>query len=209
MSTLSSFDVLPRDKSGTGPARASRRAGYVPAILYGEKKDPVCLQLEKRLVLKEMQQPGLKTRIFELKMEGKTHRAIIRALQLHPVTDMPVHIDFQRVEKTSKIHVLVPIRFLNEQKCPGIKKGGVLSVMYPQIDVVCSADRIPDHLDVDLETAEIGFALHMEELKLPAGVALAHAAHNETLAAIVPPKVVSDTEEKPAETEAEASESKE
>lgn len=196
MAQAHTLSASTRDMFGTGSARADRRSGNIPAVLYGDNGAPVHLTVVAKEVQKELETPGFFSRIFDLNLDGKTHKAITREIQFHPVTDRPQHIDFMRVSKLSKVHVFVPIEFVNETLSPGIKRGGLLNAVMHEIEMNCAADSIPDKITVDLTGFEIGDSIHMNEIKLPAGCELPHPDRNETVAAVAAPKVAkADTDE--------------
>jgi large subunit ribosomal protein L25 len=193
--TIIKLDAFERGQAGTGPARAVRREGFVPAVLYGDNKEPLHLKVEERLLIKELHQSGFYTKLFDLKVGSKNYRTIARAVQLHPVSDRPLHVDFMHVGK--EITLSIPLHVTNEEKCPGIKKGGVLNLVHHTVEVACDPNHIPEFLEIDLSTADIGFVVHQKDMALPKGMRFVHAHPDETLATIVPPKV----QEAAAETE--------
>lgn len=189
MTVLAALDVHPRTTTGTGAARETRRQGFVPVSLYGNDKTPKNLQIEERLLIKEMNHTGFTTKIFEIVVDGKKERALVRDVQPHPVTDRPLHVDLLRVSKNSKIQLQVPLHFINADKSPGLKAGGVLNIVHHTVDVYCSPDTIPEHFEVDLGAQNIGFSLHMPDILLEKGVSFVNLNEHETLATIVPPKI--------------------
>ncbi|MGI4850360.1 MAG: 50S ribosomal protein L25/general stress protein Ctc [Janthinobacterium lividum] len=202
MSTFENFNVQPRETTGGGPARALRRTGLVPGILYGGEGENIALSVDPRDILKGLNQSGFYTTIFELDLHGKKEQALARHIQFHPVTDAPMHIDFWRVSKDSKIHLAIPIQYINENKCPGIKQGGLLNTVIHALEVTCSSHNIPEHFTIDLTDKEIGTTIHTDELTLPEGVIITHAERDNILATIVVPKPAE--EETAVEAEAEA-----
>ena len=182
-----------REQSGTGPARAARRQGLVPAILYGGKKTPEHIAITEKQLSIEINSTHFFNRVFQLEINGQKQTAIVKTLQLHPVTDRPLHVDFYRVEKDSKIHVFVPVEFIHEDKSPGIKRGGVLNVIAHTLEVICPANAIPEALTVDLTGLEIGQSLHLDALTLDKNITVAHPERDHTLATIVAPTVVTES----------------
>lgn len=182
-----------REASGTGASRAIRREGFIPAILYGNKEDPELLKVDIRPIIKGMHTSGFMSKVLDLEIGGKIQEAIVRDIQLHPVTDRPIHVDFLRVSSQSLLHIHVPLEFANKTKSPGLKKGGVLNIILHEIEIVCPADKIPDRLTVDLEKLEIGDSLHSEILVLPEGAKLAHPERDNTLATVVTPTLMTET----------------
>lgn len=185
MSAIETIVVQPRTSSGTGAARATRREGLVPGIVYGNNKEPQLVSLDPRVLVREMYKPGFFSRLFTISLEGKEESVLAKDIQLHPVSDAPIHVDFQRVSKTAKIHVNIPIIFINEDKSPGVKKGGIVNVVNHSLEVICPAGSIPEQFTVDLAGMDINQAVHIEDLKLPAGVVAAHADRDHTIATIV------------------------
>ncbi|CAA7615373.1 50S ribosomal protein L25 [Candidatus Terasakiella magnetica] len=179
-----------RDRSGKGAARATRRAGLVPGVIYGEKQAAICIQLDPRVVWAQITKSGFFTQLFDVDLGGNgKHRCLARDVQMHPVTDQPIHIDFMRVSADHAIHVKVPVHFANDTKSPGIKKGGVLNVELHEIELTCSPDAIPHEIVIDLTGAEIGHAFHIKDVTLPAGVKLYHATPDANVASIAAPTV--------------------
>ncbi|HYF06831.1 MAG TPA: 50S ribosomal protein L25/general stress protein Ctc [Acetobacteraceae bacterium] len=155
-----------RGRAGKGAARATRRQGLVPAVIYGAKQEAALIALDPRTVLKELQKGGWQSHIFEVAVkDGATERALMRDVQFHPVTDRPVHVDFQRLAAGSRIRVQVPVRFLNEGTSPGLKAGGVLNVVRREIEVLADPDNVPEAFEVDLAEAAIGAALRWSAVK--------------------------------------------
>ncbi|OAN48026.1 50S ribosomal protein L25/general stress protein Ctc [Paramagnetospirillum marisnigri] len=189
-----------RDRSGKGAARATRRAGLVPGVIYGEKQAPVCIQLDPRVLWAQITKSGFFTQLFDVDLgaNGK-HRCLARDVQMHPVTDQPIHVDFMRVSADHAIHVKVPVHFTNEIKSPGIKKGGVVNLELHEIEVTCSPDNIPHEIVVDLTGFEIGHSVHLKDLALPAGVKPYHLSAEATVLSIAAPTVA---RAETAETEA-------
>lgn len=208
MSDVVELPAVARDRAGKGPARAARRAGQVPGVIYGAQKDPSLISVEGRLLNKLLHQGGFFSTLFDVKVDGKAERALARDIQFDPVTDFPVHVDFLRVSGTTSVHVEVSVHFLNEDKCPGIKEGGVLNVVRHEIELVCRADAIPAHIDIDLTGLEVGEGVHISMVKLPDGVHPAITDRDFTIATIAAPTVVRDeaAAEQAAEGEGEAEE---
>jgi large subunit ribosomal protein L25 len=190
MADVVEFPAVARERAGKGPARAARRAGQVPGVIYGAKKDPNLITVEERLLNKLLHQGGFFSTLFDVKVDGKAERVLARDVQFDPVTDFPVHIDFLRVSATTSVHVDVAVHFLNEEKCPGLTEGGVLNVVRHEIELVCRADAIPQHIDIDLAGLEIGDGVHISMVKLPDGVHPAITDRDFTIATIAAPTVV-------------------
>jgi len=200
MTATPQLEVQVREKIGRGAARALRREGCVPAVLYGGKDAPVHFSLNPIQLNKELHKTGFLSKIFEISLNGKTARFV----QFHPVTDLPLHVDFFRVTKGEKIAVSVPIHFINEAASPGLKRGGVLNVIVHNLEVIADVDHIPTHIEIDLTGLEIHDTVHLKDLKLPESVMAAHAERDNDLANIVAPSVMKEHEEEvvtPAEGE--------
>ena len=174
-----------RARTGKGGARASRREGRIPGIVYGDKTDPQTVAVDYRAIVNQLHTGHFQSTIFMLHLEGTKTRVIPRDVQLDPIRDFPIHVDFMRVGEHSLVTVEVPVRFLNEAASPGIKRGGILNVVRHEIEVRCPADAIPEHFDVDLTGLEIGDAVHSSALKLPEGVKPTTTERDFTVATIV------------------------
>ena len=174
-----------RQRSGKGGARAERREGRIPGTLYGDRKYPETISVEYRAINLQLQSGHFQSTVFTLNVDGSKTRVIPRAVQLDPVRDFPIHVDFLRLSKDALVTVEVPVHFLNEAASPGLKRGGVLNVVRHEIQVRCPADAIPDHFDVDLTGLEIGDAVHISAIKLPEGVRPTTTERDFTVATIV------------------------
>lgn len=183
------FRLEKRIQSGGSASNMLRQKGFIPGILYGAGKDNVMFSVDIRDVEKGLHHTNFYTTLYEISIDGTKERVLVRDVQYHPVTDRPVHIDFVRATKGAKTHVRVPIVFLNEEKSPGIKKGGVLNVVLHALEVTCPVDNIPDHIEIDLSGAEIGHSFHTDQVDLGKGVAPTHPDRDVTIATIVAPTV--------------------
>ncbi|GAB4364433.1 MAG: 50S ribosomal protein L25/general stress protein Ctc [Kiloniellaceae bacterium] len=178
-------------------------------MIYGAQKDPSLISVEARLLNKLLHQGGFYSTLFDVKVNGKAERALARDVQFDPVTDFPVHVDFLRVSAATSVHVEVPVHFVNEDNCPGIDQGGVLNVVRHEVELVCRADAIPAHIEVDLTGLDIGDGVHISMVKLPDGVKPAITDRDFTIATIAAPTVVRDeaaAAQAPAEGEGEGEE---
>jgi large subunit ribosomal protein L25 len=199
MSEIVNLDAQARPKGGKGPARAVRRAGSIPAVIYGAKEAPMLIAVPPKETTRELHRAGFFTRRMTITIDGKKHDVLPRDVQLHPVTDRPVHFDFLRITKDSIIEVMVPVVFLNETASPGLKRGGVLNIVRHEVGVRCKPDAIPEKLEFDLTGLEIGHSIHISAISLPDGVKPVIRDRDFTVATIAPPTVARDTEEaKPA-----------
>lgn len=215
MSDVAILSARARDRVGKGSARAARREGLVPAVIYGDKKDPLAITVTRRELDKLLNKPGFFSHLIDIEIEGKKHRVLARDLQQHPINDFAWHVDFLRVSATSELTVEIPVEFSNEDASPGLKRGGVLNIVRHTVDVVCLANNIPGSIVVDLSGLEIGDSVHISAVKLPEGVRPAIDDRDFTIATIAAPTVVAETdadeqgsgeEEAAVEGEAEATE---
>ena len=199
MPKTSSLQVQGRDRAGKGAARATRRGGLVPGVIYGGNQDATLIALEPKILVSLMHDPAFKTNIFEVEIGGKKQRTMAMDVQLHPVSDQPIHADFRRIEKDTLVRVPIPVRFHNEGASPGIKVGGVLNIVRHDVEVRGRPDDLPDHIDVDLRGLEIGDSVHINAVTLPPGIKPT-IARNFTICTIAPPTVMTVEEETPAAT---------
>lgn len=170
MTSVETIVVQSRAASGTGPARAVRREGSVPGVIYGNNQAPQHIAVEPRVLVKEMHKSGFFSRLFTLSLDGQEQLVLAKDIQLHPVSDHPLHVDFQRVNKDSKIKVNVPLTFVNDEKAPGVKKGGAVNIVHHRLEVTCLAVSIPEQIIIDLGKLEMHQGIHIKDLNLPAGV---------------------------------------
>lgn len=189
MTDVQTLTVALRDRAGKGAARQSRREGYVPAVIYGDRKDPVMINILPVELLKQARRKGFYTTLFDLKVGAGTERVLARDIQFDPVTDQPIHVDFLRVSSSATITVNVPVIFLNEAASPGLKRGGVLNVVRHEIAFVCRADAIPQAIEIDLTGTEINDSVHISSVKLPDG-ATPVIGRDFTVATIAAPSAV-------------------
>jgi large subunit ribosomal protein L25 len=189
MSDASSITAAARDRVGKGAARAARRQGQVPGVIYGDKKPATPISFEPRLLWAEMNRPGFRTRLYDVQVGNAAERCLFRDVQTDPVTDRPIHVDLMRVSATSRIHVRVPVHFSGQEKSPGIKRGGVLNVVNHEIEVVCLASAIPEFLMVEVGHLDIGHSIHLNEVTLPEGVTAATHFKGVTVATVAAPTV--------------------
>ena len=203
MSDVVELPAEQRERAGKGPARAARRAGQVPGVIYGAKKDPIMIAVENKQLNKLLHSGGFFSTLFDLKVGSKAERVLPRDVQFDPVTDQPVHVDFLRVSAATSVNVEVAVNFLNEDKCPGLTEGGVLNVVRYEIELTCRADAIPQQIDIDLTGLQIGDGVHISMVKLPDGVAPTITDRDFTIATIAAPTVVTEEAAEAAEGEGE------
>jgi large subunit ribosomal protein L25 len=187
-----------RERAGKGAARATRREGRVPGVIYGNKQEPLLISLDPKQFGKELHRAGFFARLFDVSIGAEKHRVIARDVQFDVVTDRPLHVDFLRVSATSTIHVEVPVHFINQEKCPGLRKGGVLNIVRHEIELICHANEIPDEIVIDLLPYEIGTSIHISMVNVPSGAKPAIADRDFTIATIAAPTVEVATEAEPA-----------
>jgi len=189
----------PRDSSGTGAARATRRAGRIPCIIYGNKEEPVLISIDPKDLQKQLRGPGFFARVFEIEAGGQKHRVLARDLQVDPVTDRPIHVDFMRFSAATRLNIDVQVVFVNQEESPGIKRGGVLNVVRHTVEMRCNPDGIPESITVDLAGLEIGDSVHISSIELPDDVELIIAERDFTIATIAAPTLLVETEEEEGE----------
>lgn len=194
MSAVKQLKASARERVGKGAARAVRRQGRIPAVIYGlgEAPQPISLDFNetKRLIFAG----GFLTTVFEIDVDGKKTRAIPRDYQLDPVKDMPLHVDFLRVTQDATVNVEVPVHFFNHEASPGLKRGGTLNVVRHAVELHVPADSIPDNVVVDLDGTEIGDSIHISAVKLPKGVTPVIQDRDFTIATIVAPSALKSEE---------------
>ncbi len=159
-----------RQRAGTGGARATRREKRVPGVVYGDKAQPEAIAVDQNELTILMGRGRFLSTVFDLDIDGKKSKVIPREVQLDPVKDLPVHIDFQRIGAGASIRVNVPVRFINEALSPGLKRGGVLNIVRHEVEVMAPADKIPEVFEFNLEGLEIGRSIHISATRLPEGV---------------------------------------
>lgn len=184
-----SLNAETRNATGKGASRAARRAGRVPAILYGGTGEPLTLSLDRRELVLAVEKGGFTSKLFDLQFGSDAQRVLPREVQLHPVTDIPMHVDFLRISADSKINVMVAVIFINEEESPGLKRGGVLNVVRHEVELICGAESIPDSLTADLTGLDIGDGIHISSITLPDGVTPAITDRDFTVATIAAPTI--------------------
>ncbi|HEY1425768.1 MAG TPA: 50S ribosomal protein L25/general stress protein Ctc [Caulobacteraceae bacterium] len=200
------LNVEVRERAGTGAARAARREGKVPGVLYGGKQGPVSIAVRGPEFRKALYTGKLLGHLVTLKYGKETQPVIAKEVQFHPVTDEPTHFDLYRVDATQQIRIAVAVHFRNEDESPGIKRGGVLNINVHALEVLAPANRIPEELIVDLTGLEIGDAIRAADVPLPEGVELVAQMADATVASIATSSALQSEEEEAAEAEAAAAE---
>ena len=186
MATVNELSATARPKAGKGAARAVRREGRVPAVIYGDSKDPLAISLDFKEIKTKIYAGHFLTTVCNLDVDGTKHRVIPRDFQLDPVKDNPIHVDFLRLGEGAKVRVRVPIHVINADQAPGIKRGGTVNIVTHTISVLCPADSIPQGFDVDITGLEINYSKHLSDIHIPGNVKVLE--HGDiTLVTIVPP----------------------
>jgi len=187
-----------RDRAGKGASRALRRDGRVPAVVYGQKKDALSIHVEEKLLSKMLSTGHFMNSIVMIDVGGKATRTLPKAVDFHPVSSRPTHVDFLRISEHTKVTVAVPVRFDNEDASPGLKRGGVLNVVQHEIELTCDAAHIPDEIHVPLDGLEIGDSIHISQVKLPQGAEPTITDRDFTVATLVAPSAMKSEEEETA-----------
>jgi large subunit ribosomal protein L25 len=201
MSELYKLSAEPRERVGKGAARAARRAGRVPGVIYGAKKAPVLITVDPGDLRREITGGGFFSKLFDVDVGGSNERVLPRDLQLHPVTDRPIHVDFLRVSRDTRLDVMVRVVFLNEEESPGLKRGGVLNIVRHEVELSCRAEAIPSQIEIDLTGRDIGDSAHISDVTLPEGVEPTITDRDFTIATIAAPSVVREEAAEVAEGE--------
>ncbi|MEJ0016262.1 MAG: 50S ribosomal protein L25/general stress protein Ctc [Acetobacteraceae bacterium] len=196
MADVVTIEAEARARAGKGAARATRRAGKVPAVIYGAKQEPSLIALDPRAVMRELHRPGWQSRLYEIKTNGDATRALIRDVQFHPVTDAPEHVDFQRLVVGERVKVAVPVHFENDGLSPGLKRGGVLNVVRHTVEVYTQPEHIPDQFVANLADLDFNDAVRWEDL---AGTENTRAviARNFVVATVAPPTKMAEVAAEP------------
>ncbi|MDF8335428.1 50S ribosomal protein L25/general stress protein Ctc [Novosphingobium cyanobacteriorum] len=183
-----------RDRVGKGASRVLRREGRIPAVIYGEKQDPIAIHVEEKALVKALGTGHFFNSIVELTVGGETVRTLPKDVAFHAVTDRPEHADFLRLSADHAVHVNVPVVFANEEKSPGLKKGGVLNIVRHELELVCTPDAIPDEIAIDVSGYDVGESIHISAVTLPAGVKSAITDRDFTIATVVAPSSLKSEE---------------
>ena len=187
-----------RERAGKGASRLLRREGRVPAVVYGDKKEPLSVHVEEKLLSKMLSTGHFMNSVVMVEVGGKANRTLPKAVDFHPVTSRPIHVDFLRIGEHSKVNVNIPVRFDNEDDSPGLTRGGVLNVVQHEIELICDASEIPDELHIDLTGLDIGDSIHISQVTLPKGAKTAIDDRDFTVATIVAPSAMKAEEEEAA-----------
>lgn len=184
MSTSYELKAEARDRVGKGSARAIRREGKIPAVIYGDKQPPLAIAVSYKDIFYKIHGGGFRTTVATIDVDGKKIRVLPKDYQLDPIRDFPLHVDFLRVSAKTEVNVNIPVQFINEEKSPGLKRGGVLNVVRHEVEFLCPADKIPDSIVVDLEGVEIGDVIHISKIAVPEGITPVIADRDFTVATV-------------------------
>jgi len=190
MSEQLTLSAETRERAGKGAARMLRRQGRVPAVVYGNKEEPLAIHLEEKRLVKALSSGHFMNSVVMIDAGGATTRTLPKDVQFDPVSDRPLHVDFLRISEHAKVTVAVPIRFVDEEESKGLKRGGVLNAVRHDLELVCDAAEIPEAVEVSLAGMDIGDSLHISQVALPAGTESAITDRDFTVATIVAPSGV-------------------
>ena len=190
-----------KDKINT---KLLRDNGRVPAIIYGEKKEPLPISIDTKIIKKQIESSGFFSKQFLLNINGEKHKVLPKDLQLHPVKETIVHLDFLRIGENTKVTVSVPVIFINENLCPGLKQGGVINIVRHEVEIRSPVDKIPKNLEINLDGIEIGDSIHISAVELNSEVKPVISDRDFTIATLAPPTVIKEVEEKTEEETSEA-----
>src|SRR6516164_1294713 len=205
MATVKELKATARPSIGKGAARAERRAGRVPGVIYGNNQPPMPISVDDRDLRQRILAGRFLTTIYDIELEGKKHRVIPRDFHLDPVKDFPLHVDFMRLGEGATIRISVPLHVERADASPGVKRGGTVNIVTHAIDLECSVDNIPQYIEADVSGLEIGYSLHLTDIKLPAGVK-SLIRQDATLVTIVPPSGYAEEQKAAAAAAAAAAE---
>jgi large subunit ribosomal protein L25 len=184
-----------RERAGKGASRELRRNGRVPAVIYGDKKEPISVHVEEKVLTKMLSTGHFMNTVVMIDAGGKTpHRTLPKDVQFHPVSSRPIHVDFLRIGEHSQVHVNVPVNFTDEDDSPGITRGGVLNVVRHDLELVCDAAEIPEQINISLKGLDIGDSIHISNIDLPKGAKSAIDDRDFTIATIVAPSAMKSEE---------------
>jgi len=194
MSDLLTLSAEARDRAGKGASRSLRREGRIPAVIYGNKEEPVGIHLNQRELVKQLGTGHFMNSVFMIEVGGKKVRTLPKDVQFHPVTELPLHVDFLRISEHTTVHVNVPVVFVDEEQAPGIKRGGVLNIVRHELELVVDAAEIPDDITISLAGLEVGDSIHISAVTLPKGAKSAIDDRDFTIATIVAPSALKSSE---------------
>ncbi len=185
-----------RERTGTGEARHNRRKSLVPCIIYGEMKDPIAINIDDKVLKKEVQKPDFFSTQYDIILDKQKHRVLAKDIQLHPVKETLIHVDFLRIGKNTKVTIAIPVKFINENLCNGLKQGGVINVVRREVELIAPVTSIPPFIEANLEGLEIGDSIHISSVNLSPEVSTVIKDRDFTIATIAPPTVIKVEDEK-------------
>ena len=194
MSDQLTLSAETRERAGKGASRAMRREGRVPAVIYGEKQEPVMIHVEEKALVKMLSTGHFMNTIVMIDAAGAATRTLPKDVQFHPVSDRPLHVDFLRVGEHATVHVNVPVVFTDEEASPGIKRGGTLNIVRHELELICDAAEIPDEIEISLAGMELGHTIHISAITLPRGTVSAIDDRDFTIASIATPSALRSAE---------------
>jgi large subunit ribosomal protein L25 len=204
MSDQLTLSAETRERAGKGASRALRNSGRTPAVLYGNNEEPTVVHVEEKALVKALHTGHFMNSVVMVEIGGKSVRTLPKDVSFHPVTERPMHVDFLRISEHATVTVQVPVNFTNEEKSPGIKRGGVLNVVRHELELVCDAALIPDDIEISLAGFDVGDSIHISAVTLPAGSTSAITDRDFTIATIVAPSALKSSEGDTSTTDAEA-----
>lgn len=182
---VTQIDAIARPRAGKGAARQVRREGNIPAVIYGNNKDPITVALKSNELRKLIAKGRFFASVFDVQVDGKTERVLPRDVQFDPVMDYPIHVDFQRINDDGRVRVFVPVAFKNRERSVGLKRGGALNIVRHEVEVFCPADGIPQEFEIDLSKVDIGTSIHISSVNMPADTTPTISDRDFTVATIV------------------------
>ncbi len=209
MADVITIEAQARDRLGKGASRATRRAGFVPAVIYGDKKDPVSIQIAANEIQRLLNRGGFMSQTYDVVVDGKKTSVLPRDLQLHPVSDLPMHIDFLRLGKGATVTMAVPVHVVGEEESTGLKRGGVINHTRHDIELNVPANAIPEHIAVDVSGLDLGEAIKISDVKLPEGATPTITDRDFTILAIVAPSGLKSAQGSADDEEGEEAETEE
>lgn len=195
MADIAKIEAQPREKVGKGASRAARRAGMVPCIIYGDSKDPLSIQIPQNEIIRLINRGGFLSQGYEITVEKKKHAVLPRDLQLHPVTDLPMHIDFLRIGKGMTVTMNVPVHIIGEEDCPGLTRGGTLNTTRHDVELNVPANDIPEYIEADISALDINDSVRISDITLPEGVTPAVTDRDFIICAVVAPSALKSADD--------------
>ena len=195
MTEVTQIEAKKRDLVGTGISRELRGKKMIPCIIYGEKKDPVPIQVDEKKLRVQISDAGFFSKQCEIKVEESIYKVLPKDIQLHPVSEKILHVDFLRVGQNTTVTLFVPVKFINENSCEGLKQGGVLNIVRHEVEIKTLVSKIPEFLEANLDGLEIGDSIHISSIKLEQGVSPTITDRDFTIATVAPPTVMKVEEE--------------